>query len=105
MVLLVGGCAHALPEEQPCLEVGTALGARTEQCTGDRELALQRLEAFEEAYDCDLPEGPAFEVQSPLYECALVVRHLACELAVEYGDDLEAWLDSSPTCGMILVPR
>jgi hypothetical protein len=99
------GCAHALPEEQPCLEVGTALGSRTEQCTGDQDLALARIEAFEEAYACELPEGIPAEHQADLYECALIVRNLACELVLEYGDDLDLWLQSSPTCGLILVSR
>jgi hypothetical protein len=105
MMLPLVACAHALPEEQPCLEVATALGSRTEECTGDRALALQRLSAFEEAYACELPQDLPPEYVSGLYECALIVRNLACELALEYGDDLEAWLDSSPTCAMILVPR
>ena len=103
-IFAAAGCAHALPEEQPCIEVSTAIGARTEQCTGDTELALQRMDAFEADYTCDLPDEIPEENERDLYECALVVRNIACELALEYGDDLDAWLSSSPTCGALLEP-
>lgn len=98
-------CAHALPEEQPCIEVETALGARTEQCTGDIDLGMARMEVFEETYTCTIPEDTTSESSRDLYECALVVRNIACELALEYGDDLDAWLSSSPVCALLLETR
>lgn len=98
-------CAHDLPPEQACIEVGYALAARTEDCTGDADLGVSRQEAFEVEYVCSLPELLAPEYERDLFNCALVVRNLACELAVDYGDDLALWLDSSPVCALILDPR
>lgn len=103
--LLLAGCPHDLPDDQACLEVGTAIGARTEACTGDPELGVARIEAFEAAYACSLPELATPEQERDLFECALVVRNLACELVEAYGDDLDAWLQSNGTCGVILEPR
>ena len=57
--LLAVGCAslHALPKDQPCVEAGYAISARTFECTGDADLANARYLAFEREYDCvDLPE-------------------------------------------------
>lgn len=105
MPLALIGCAHELPPEQPCLEVGYAIAARTEECTGDVDLAVSREEAFDAAYACTPPPLDAPEQENHLYTCALTVRNLACELALEHGDDLDAWLASSPVCRTILVPR
>jgi hypothetical protein len=97
-------CAHELPAEQACLEVGYAIASRTEACTGDVDVAVARQEAFTAAYACDLPPLASPEQENHLYTCALTVRNLACELALEHGDDLDAWLASSPVCDRILDP-
>lgn len=107
-LLLVVACAGELPSDQPCIEVGTAIGARTEACTGDADLAVARMEAFEAGYACvveeQVEEATDPELQADLYECALVLRNLACELVDDYGDDLDLWLGSSPVCALILEP-
>ena len=104
VVLGVAGCAHDLPDDQVCLEVGWAIAARTEQCEGDPELGAARAELFESSYVCAVPQLSFPEEEKDLYTCALVVRNLACELAIAYGDNLEAWLSSSPACAVILDP-
>lgn len=103
-VLLLVGCAHDLPDEQACLEVGWAIAARTSECEGDAELGAERFEAFEAAYTCQASSDPAVDLELALYECPLVLRNLACELVVTYGDDLTAWLSSSPACAALLEP-
>jgi hypothetical protein len=97
-------CDQSVDPEQPCLEVGYAIGARTEACEGDPALGQERVEAFESAYVCALPELAIPEEERDLYRCALIVRHLACELVLDYGDDFELWLASSPDCATILDP-
>ncbi len=99
------GCAHQLPSDQACLEVGYAIGSRSEACGLDQKLATERIATFEERYACTIPEDVTLEEESPLYECALVTRNLACELVVEYGDDFDRWLASSSACPVILEPR
>jgi len=98
------GCAHRLPDDQVCLEVGWAIGARTSQCEGDPGLGVARTELFEQSYVCALPELAFPEEELDLYACALTVRNLACELVLQYGDDLDAWLASTPACAAILDP-
>jgi hypothetical protein len=105
VALLAAGCAHGLPEEQPCLEAGYAIGARSEACGVDAAVAVERIERLEAEYACTIPAGLTIEQENPLYECALVTRNLACELVVEYGDDLDRWLGSSSACPAILEPR
>lgn len=99
-------CAHDLPAEQPCTEVGFAIAARYEQCTGDTDGALALYEAFEADVTCladTFPlRGPDGEPDPVAYECALVTRNLACELVEQYGQDLSLWLSSSPVCGALL---
>ncbi len=106
LVCALTACARDLPDDQACTEVGYSIAARAEQCTGDAALGESLYEAYEAQTTCALDAIPA---DSPLandqlltYECALVTRNLACELASEYGDDLAAWLGSSPSCGVIL---
>jgi hypothetical protein len=97
-------CAHPLPDDQVCLETGYAIAARTEACTGDPELGVERQEAFEADYVCDLPELVDPAAEKDLFDCPLTLRNLACELVEDYGDDLDRWLSSSPTCGAMLDP-
>lgn len=105
-VFFLVGCLERLelPPETACIEAGYAIGARTEECTGDSELGAARIEAFEAEYDCVNPTlaNPSDEVG--LFECGLVMRNLACELVTEYGDDLDQWLRSSDACGAITDP-
>lgn len=105
-LLLLTGCPRDLPEDRACAEVGYSIAARLEQCSGDSALAHELYEAFESQTTCtiaQLPEGsPMLSDPTLQYECALVTRNLACELAVEYGADVAPWLDSSRSCHQIL---
>jgi hypothetical protein len=107
---LLTACAtlDVMPPDQPCLEAGFAIAARTEECTGDSRLAEARFERFDREYRC-VPSGPLHpdpRVQSPdLFHCAFAIRNVPCELAVQYGDDLAAWLASSPVCAIVTAPR
>ena len=101
------GCARAVDDEQPCDEARVAMAARLEACTGDPERALELLEAAEAA-ECAWPDAPAFDtggtaVLTGVYECAFAARHLPCELAVDYGTDVSAWLTVAPVCAALLV--
>jgi hypothetical protein len=102
-VLLVA-CATRLEDDRPCIEAGTAIGARAAECSGDSDLGVERVEQFEEEVVCRVPELASPEQQPDLYSCALSIRHLPCELALEYGDDLGRWLSTSPTCSLLVEP-
>lgn len=107
---LLAGCGVAeLPVEQPCVEVGYAIAARYEQCTGDAVGAIELFEEFQARAECRVEDFPLRDEHgepSPVaYECALVTRNLACELAESYAEDLSAWLGSSPVCDELLVLR
>ena len=105
-LLIAAGCAesHALGPEAPCEEAGYAIASRAEECSGDAEYAAGLQAQFAEAYTCVEPQLPDPLQERDLFECALVLRNIACELANEYGDDLNAWLQSSPVCAAITVP-
>lgn len=102
--LVLPGCAasHLLPPEQACEEVGTAIGARLAECTGDDARGEAAIEAFAAEYRCLLPVDGLDPREA--YACALATRNLACELADVYGDDLDAWLTASPTCDLVVAP-
>ena len=123
LLLLSAGCPslHALPKEQPCIEAGYAISARTFECTDDSELANARYLLFDRSYDCiPLPEwhvedgtaGTGIEgdtgdlPMSPpdAFHCAFVIRQLPCELVEDYGDDLGLWLSSSDACDRVTEP-
>ncbi len=105
-LLLLAGCLERLelPPETACIEAGYAIGARTEECTGDSELGAERIEQYEADYTCVNPDLIAPEYELGLFECGLVMRNLACELVTEYGDDLDLWLRSSDACAAITDP-
>jgi hypothetical protein len=102
--VVLPGCAasHLLPPEQACEEVGTAIGARLAECTGDDARGEAAIEAFAAEYRCLLPVDGLDPREA--YACALATRNLACELADVYGDDLDAWLTASPTCDLVVAP-
>lgn len=110
LALLGTACAalRDLPPDQPCLEAGWAIAARTEECTGDSALAAARFERFERAYAC-VPSGPLHPDprvdDRDLFHCGFAIRNLPCELAVAYGDDLDAWLAASPVCAVVTDRR
>jgi hypothetical protein len=108
-LLWLAACTRSLPEDQLCKEIGYAIAGRTEECTGDRELASARFEAFEERYTCAPfdPEPKGEDTESPiapedLFHCPLAIRNLPCELVEQYGDDLSAYLTASPICATII---
>jgi hypothetical protein len=107
VALLLPGCLamHELPPEQPCWEAGYAIAYVTEECTGDRELANARYEAFEAAYTC-IPHRPAADEEAgidpeDLYDCANRIASLSCETAKEFGDDLSQWMSVSGACPLV----
>jgi hypothetical protein len=106
-LLLLAGCPRPLDPQNGCAEVATAIGARTEECTGDSELGVERIERMEGEYDC-LPvemDGSERYMGEDAYACAIVMRNVACELVEQDGDDLDAWLLRSPSCALALVAR
>jgi hypothetical protein len=105
LLAAAAGCAHPLDDDQPCLEVGYAIASRTAECEDSDEAGVARFDLFESRYTCDLARVRASENDVGLYECAFVLRNLACELVVDYGDDLDRWMASSPACAAILEPR
>lgn len=109
--LLSGGCIRSLPEDQLCLEVGSAIAGRTQECTGDTDLAEARYERFFEDYTCEeVPVEPLGEDTAALvapqdvYACPLTLRNIPCALVEEYGDDLDAWLAVSDMCLYLTSP-
>jgi hypothetical protein len=105
LALVLIGCASSLPDEQACLEAQTAMAARYEVCTGDTEAALDLYDALPEQRRCLLEDIDVdvltVEQRTGHYECAFVLRNLACEVVESHGDDIDAWMASSPVCGLI----
>ena len=106
-VPLLGGCATPVDGASFCREVGYAIASRTEACTGDAAVAEARFRAFEGAYTCveiEADTGVPYGEVAPqdLYACPLAIRNLPCELALRYGDDLDAWLTASPVCALVV---
>ena len=94
-------------DDQPCQEAGFAIARRTEECTGDRELANARYAAFEADWRCiptpaDDPEYTA--IAADLYGCAATITSLSCDAIEEMGDDLSLWLGIDPACGYVVEP-
>lgn len=106
-VLALAGCPKDLPEDQPCREAAFAIAGRAEQCTGDAELAESLYTAVDEDFRCRIDDFPIRDAEGDpgpaAYECALVTRNVACELAVAWADDVDAWLSASPVCTALLV--
>lgn len=105
--VLLAGCATTMEPDDFCQEVGFAIAGRTQECTGDGETAEARYVAFEEAYTCvevDPSDTAGLRGVAPedLFACPLAIRHLACELVEQYGDDLDQWLTASPTCALLV---
>jgi hypothetical protein len=108
VALLVAGCPRPMDPEQPCVEIATAIGARTQECTGDGELGVARIDAVLQGYEClDRADAESFDgyAGEQAFGCALVLRNLACELVLEDGDDLDAWLSRSASCANALERR
>lgn len=110
MLLWLAACATTMEADDFCQEVGYAIAARTQECTGDGDLAEARYEAFEAAYTCvevdpDDTAGPDGVRPEDLFACPLAIRNVACELADTWDDDLDAWLDASPMCALLVEER
>ena len=110
MILLLLSCASTLDADALCKEIGFAIAGRTEECGGGTDLAEERYLAFEDQYTCvevdpASEEGVGGVKPEDLYHCPLAIRHLACELVEEYGDDLDRWLTASPTCRLLVESR
>lgn len=99
--------------EAPCREVGYSIAWRTFACTNDADLANARYEQFTSQYECIEVGFPEVDAENQYlldaqdnpanwFHCAFVVGELACELVDDYGDDLDAWLESSDSCGRVV---
>jgi hypothetical protein len=108
-------CASLEPvdPEAPCLEAGYAIAWRTFDCTGDEDLANARYELFAKNYEYFPIVYPEIDVlgtsllapaDTPgnYFHCAFLMGELACELVDQYGDDLDLWLSTSPTCDLVV---
>lgn len=105
--LVFSACATTMEPDDFCQEVGYAIAGRTQDCTGDGELAEARYAAFEENYTCvevDPSDTAGVSGVRPedLFACPLAIRNLACELVESHGDNLDAWLATSPTCALLV---
>lgn len=110
--LWLAGCAHSTDEDQACFEAQTAMGARLEECTGDAERGIALMDALEADYRCQqgssdprLDEANSEDIRLGIYECAFVLRNLACELAETYDQQPATWLESHPVCELLWVPQ
>jgi len=115
MILWLLACSSLgeVEGDAPCREVGYSIAWRTFACTNDPDLANERHALFEEQYECIEVDFPTVDVDNQYlldaednpanwYHCAFVVGELACELVDAYGDDLDAWLQSSDSCGRVV---
>jgi hypothetical protein len=125
LALALTACAGFQPvsDIQPCLEVGYALAAITETCSGDRAAGNARYQQFREEYRCiptpvepkgegstegtsaDESEGAAGPAPEDLYDCAFAVEQLPCDFVEAAGDDLEVYLSVSPGCPLVAEPK
>jgi hypothetical protein len=115
LALALTACAGFQPvsDIQPCLEVGYALAAITETCSGDRAAGNARYQQFREEYRCIPtpvePKGDSEDAAGPapedLYDCAFAIEQLPCELVESAGDDLEVYLSVSPGCPLVAEPK
>lgn len=100
----------------PCEEAGFAISRRTLQCTGDSALANDRYLLFEQETECipvewddqgTLTSGPGAGTATPavdVFHCAFLIGEIPCEYALEYGDDIAAWLSVSDACAYVVAP-
>lgn len=40
-----------------------------------------------------------------LYDCAFAISSLPCDVVEDFGDDLERYMEISPGCPLVAVPR
>lgn len=112
LVPLAGGCIlpniQEVADDQPCQEAGFAIARRTEECTGDRDLANARYAAFEADWVCipTPPDDPDLApIAADLYGCAASIQSASCDAVEIMGDDLSLWLGIDPSCGYVVEPR
>lgn len=108
-VPLLAGCVafKPMPPDQYCKEVGYAIAAVTEVCTGDTDLANDRHDAFVDQYACiehEVDEGGAVAPED-LFDCAFRIQELPCDLVESYGDDISAYVSVSPGCALVVEPK
>lgn len=116
-LLLLGACVlQPMDPEAPCEEAGYAIARRTLECTGDTDLANERYLLFEEQTVCipvewneqgELTSGPGANTGTAVvdvFHCAFVIGEIPCEHALQYGDDIAAWLSVSQACAYVVAP-
>ncbi len=107
LLLLACQAFRDVDPDSPCREAGYAIARRTELCTEDTDLANARFDVFEADYRCipmdvlNPAEGAAPE---DLYACAFTIDRLPCEVVLDLGDDLDAWLASASACAYVVEP-
>jgi hypothetical protein len=111
-LLCLAGCVQPfitrVADDQPCIEAGYAIARRTEECTGDRELANARFHTFEREWVCipTPPDDPELSDIAPdLYGCAATISSLSCDAVGELADELSLWLGVDPACGYVVEPK
>jgi hypothetical protein len=116
VLALIGLCScdpiKPMPDDLPCREAGYAIAARTAECTGDAALGQARYEDYRARYSCILWEAddPALKDSSnpgpeDLFSCAFTLRNIACEVALDLGDDIDGWLSLDPGCTWVAQPK
>lgn len=98
------GCSHnlvELPPDQPCLDAGYNIAARTFECTGDADLANARFEVFRDQFRCkpvDVQTDPVDEY----FHCSVAIGALSCDQVDRFGDNIACWMSVSSACPYII---
>ena len=94
----LGGCPiYPLENDELCKEAGYSIANRTYSCTANPELANQRYEKFAREFTCSITDVQRAPVVCYL-ECAEAINALSCDDVDALGNDIEAWLLTSPQC-------
>ncbi len=95
--LLLAGCGRV-----PCGDVGRAIADQTLTCEGSAALGITRARALEYMGTCPNDEGwwDPFGVPK---RCVSAIEGLECAEVKALGNDIEAWLATSPACDDLLL--
>jgi len=100
-----------MPPDLPCREAAFAMAARTEECTGNLELANKRVDLFFKDYVCIDADVTDPEMNNPAvhpldwFNCAFAIREMPCELVEEYGNDIDRYLTQSDACTWVIARK
>jgi hypothetical protein len=93
-----------LPPERVCDEVGYSIANRTETCTGDSALAVDRYHAYLDEFQCRAGPNTEEPVAS-FYHCPVTIRTIPCEQWIAWGSDIERVLLVDPVCAEFLTHK